>query len=216
MAVHSLKSPGILPLNPAEWISHRGWVRERVKATPVSGFSPFFAQGLKRAEFLMVGICRWQSVFRNIQLALTVVYTDEKLHNEDLIVCEGRILVHMPRVLVIDDAEYARDILKKILVRGGYEIAGEAGDGEAGLMEFSRTNPDIVIVDMIMPKMNGIETIRAIKKVNPNAKIIVISADGQMAHIEEAVKAGALSYINKPYQWSVVINELLQLTGGPQ
>ena len=122
----------------------------------------------------------------------------------------------MPRVLVIDDAEYARDILKKILIRGGYEIAGEAGDGEAGLMEYSRTNPDIVIVDMIMPKMNGIETIRAIKKVNPNAKIIVISADGQMAHIEEAVKAGALSYINKPYQWSVVINELLQLTGGPQ
>ncbi|MEI6293795.1 MAG: response regulator [Methanomicrobiales archaeon] len=139
-----------------------------------------------------------------------------KQHNEDLIVCEGRILVHMPRVLVIDDAEYARDILKKILIRGGYEIAGEAGDGEAGVSEFSRTKPDIVIVDMIMPKMNGIETIRAIKKLDPDAKIIVISADGQMAHIEEAVKAGALSYINKPYQWSVVINELLQLTGGPQ
>lgn len=139
-----------------------------------------------------------------------------KGHNEDLIVCEGRILVHMPRVLVIDDAEYARDILKKILVAGGYEIAGEAGDGEAGVSEFSRTNPDIVIVDMIMPKMNGIQTIRAIKKIKPDAKILVISADGQMNHIEEAVKAGALSYINKPYQWSVVLNELLQLTGGPE
>ena len=122
----------------------------------------------------------------------------------------------MPRVLVIDDAEYARDILKKILTSGGYEIAGEAADGEEGVREYSRTNPDIVIVDMIMPKMNGIETIRAIKKINPNAKVLVISADGQMAHIEEAVKAGALSYINKPYQWSVVLNELLQLTGGPE
>jgi two-component system chemotaxis response regulator CheY len=121
----------------------------------------------------------------------------------------------MPRVLVIDDAEYARDILKKILTSGGYEIAGEAADGEEGVREYSRTNPDIVIVDMIMPKMNGIETIRAIKKINPNAKVLVISADGQLAHIEEAVKAGALSYINKPYQWSVVLNELLQLTGGP-
>jgi len=122
----------------------------------------------------------------------------------------------MPRVLVIDDAEYARDILKKILTSGGYEIAGEAADGEEGVREYSRTNPDIVIVDMIMPKMNGIETIRAIKKINPNAKVLVISADGQLAHIEEAVKAGALSYINKPYQWSVVLNELLQLTGGPE
>jgi two-component system chemotaxis response regulator CheY len=121
----------------------------------------------------------------------------------------------MPRVLVIDDAEYARDILKKILIRGGYEVAGEAGDGEAGVSEYSRTNPDIVIVDMVMPKLNGLETIRAIKKINPDAKILVISADGQAAHIEEAVKAGALSYINKPYQWSVVLNELGQLTGGP-
>jgi two-component system, chemotaxis family, chemotaxis protein CheY len=121
----------------------------------------------------------------------------------------------MPRVLVIDDAVYARDILKKILVKGGYEIAGEAGDGEEGVREYSGKNPDIVIVDMIMPKMNGIDTIRQIKKINPDAKIIVISADGQMTHIEEAVKAGALSYINKPYQWSVVLNELAQLTGGP-
>jgi len=136
-------------------------------------------------------------------------------HNEDLIVCEGRILVYMARVLVIDDAEYARDILKKILLSGGYEIAGEAGDGEAGVSEFSRTNPDIVIVDMVMPKLNGLETIRAIKKINPDAKILAISADGQAAHIEEAVKAGALSYINKPYQWSVVLNELAQLTHGP-
>jgi two-component system chemotaxis response regulator CheY len=139
----------------------------------------------------------------------------DELHNEDLIVCEGRILAYMPRVLVIDDAEYARDILKKILLSGGYEIAGEAGDGEAGVSEFSRTNPDIVIVDMVMPKLNGLETIRAIKKINPDAKILVISADGQAAHIEEAVKAGALSYINKPYQWSVVLNELAQLTHGP-
>lgn len=122
----------------------------------------------------------------------------------------------MPRVLVIDDAEYARDILKKILVSGGYEIAGEAGDGEAGVSEFSRTRPDIVIVDMIMPKMNGIETIRAIKKIQPDVKILVISADGQMTHIEEAIKAGALSYINKPYQWSAVLNEVAQLTGGPE
>jgi two-component system chemotaxis response regulator CheY len=122
----------------------------------------------------------------------------------------------MPRVLIIDDAEYARDILKKILLSGGYEVAGEAGDGVAGVSEFSRTNPDIVIVDMVMPKLNGLETIRAIKKINPDAKILVISADGQAAHIEEAVKAGALSYINKPYQWSVVLNELAQLTNGPK
>lgn len=121
----------------------------------------------------------------------------------------------MTRVLVIDDAEYARDVLKKILTKGGYEIAGEAGDGEQGVREYTRTNPDIVVVDMIMPKMNGIETIREIKKINPDAKILVISADGQMSHIEEAVKAGALSYINKPYQWSVVLNEIAQLTGGP-
>lgn len=122
----------------------------------------------------------------------------------------------MPRVLVIDDAEYARDILKKILSKGGYEIAGEAGDGEEGVREFSRTSPDIVLLDMVMPKLDGIGTIRAIKKINPDAKIIVISADGQTSHIEEAVKAGALSYINKPYQWSVVLNELAQLTGGPK
>jgi two-component system chemotaxis response regulator CheY len=86
----------------------------------------------------------------------------------------------------------------------------------AGVSEFSRTDPDIVIVDMVMPKLNGLETIRAIKKINPEAKILVISADGQATHIEEAVKAGALSYINKPYQWSVVLNELAQLTNGPK
>ena len=100
----------------------------------------------------------------------TYGYIAGELHNEDLIVCEGRILVYMPRVLVIDDAEYARDILKKILISGGYEIAGEAGDGEAGVTEFSRTNPDIVIIDMIMPKMNGVEAIKAIKTIEARRK----------------------------------------------
>jgi len=119
----------------------------------------------------------------------------------------------MGKILIIDDAVYARDILKKILESGGHEIVAEAGNGVDGVALFEKTHPDITIVDMIMPKMNGIDTIKTIKKIDANAKILVISADGQPDHIEMAIKHGALGYINKPYQNQSVLNEIALLLG---
>lgn len=122
----------------------------------------------------------------------------------------------MGRILLIDDATFARDLLKLILTEGGHEIAGEAESGTAGVERFIHLKPDLVIMDMIMPGMSGLQTIRAITAIDPDARIIVVSADGQEEHVEHAVREGASAYIIKPYRKDVVLAEVEKLIGKPK
>lgn len=119
----------------------------------------------------------------------------------------------MGRLLLIDDSEYARELLKMILEEGGHVIVGEAGNGIEGVEKYMTLKPDLVILDMIMPRLNGLHTLQAIRAFDKDARILVISADNQEEHVRKTVKEGADGYISKPYKKRVVIEEVANLIG---
>src|SRR5271163_302843 len=114
---------------------------------------------------------------------------------------EGRV-AH--RVLLVDDASFMRMMLKNILVGSGYEVVGEAENGAKALDQFKSLKPDLVIMDIIMPEMGGIDAVREIVKQNPSAKILMCSSMGQQSLVVEAIQAGAKDFIVKPFQPSNV------------
>jgi two-component system chemotaxis response regulator CheY len=121
----------------------------------------------------------------------------------------------MGRLLLIDDSQYARELLKMILEEGGHEIVGEAANGIEGVEMYMALKPDLVILDMIMPRLNGLNTLQAIRAYDKDARILIISADNQEEHVRKSVKEGADGYISKPYKKKVVIEEVSNLIGSP-
>jgi two-component system chemotaxis response regulator CheY len=119
----------------------------------------------------------------------------------------------MGRVLLIDDSEYARELLKMIVEEGGHVVVGEAGNGIEGVEKYMTLKPDLVILDMIMPRLNGLHTLQAIRAFDKDARILVISADNQEEHVRKTVKEGADGYISKPYKKRIVIEEVASLIG---
>ncbi|HHT47994.1 MAG TPA: response regulator [Firmicutes bacterium] len=109
------------------------------------------------------------------------------------------------RILLVDDAKVIRLMLTRILTSVGYEIAGEAGDGQEAVEKYKQLQPDLVTMDITMPKMSGIEAVRAIKAFDREARIIMCSAVGQKSMILEAIQAGALNYITKPFDREKVL-----------
>ncbi|HEY8541635.1 MAG TPA: chemotaxis protein CheY [Pseudothermotoga sp.] len=115
------------------------------------------------------------------------------------------------RVLIVDDAAFMRMLLKDIITKAGYEVAGEAANGVEAVEKFKELKPDIVTMDITMPEMNGIDAIKKIREFAPDAKIIVCSAMGQQAMVIEAIQAGAKDFIVKPFQHSRVIEALQKI-----
>ncbi len=103
------------------------------------------------------------------------------------------------RVLIVDDADFMRMMIKDILIKNGYEIAGEATDGNSALQKYKEIAPDLVTMDITMPEMDGVDTVKAIIEYDPNAKIIMVSAIGQQAIVIDAIQAGAKDFIVKPF-----------------
>ena len=117
------------------------------------------------------------------------------------------------RVLLVDDAAFMRMMLKNILVGSGYEIAGEAENGRQAVELFKSLKPDLVIMDIIMPEMGGIDAVREIVKANPSAKVLMCSSMGQQSLVVEAIQAGAKDFIVKPFQPSNVIEAIKKALG---
>jgi two-component system, chemotaxis family, chemotaxis protein CheY len=117
------------------------------------------------------------------------------------------------KVLLVDDASFMRMMLKNILVGSGYEIIGEAENGAKAIEQFKALKPDLVIMDIIMPEMGGIDAVREIMKVNPGAKILMCSSMGQQSLVVEAIQAGAKDFIVKPFQPSNVIEAVKKVLG---
>jgi len=103
------------------------------------------------------------------------------------------------RVLIVDDADFMRMMIKDILIKNGYEIAGEATDGNSAFQKYKEIAPDLVTMDITMPEMDGVDTVKAIIEYDPNAKIIMVSAIGQQAIVIDAIQAGAKDFIVKPF-----------------
>lgn len=103
------------------------------------------------------------------------------------------------RVLIVDDATFMRMMIKDILTKNGYEIAGEATDGQSALEKYKEVMPDLVTMDITMPEMDGVDAVQAIIKFDSEARIIMVSAVGQQAIVIDAIQAGAKDFIVKPF-----------------
>lgn len=111
----------------------------------------------------------------------------------------------MANVLVVDDAAFMRLTIRKMLEAHNHSVAGEAEDGEEAVEKYKQVKPDIVILDITMPKMNGVEALRRIKEADPEAKVIICSALGQQELLARTVEIGAKDFIVKPFEESRLI-----------
>ena len=114
----------------------------------------------------------------------------------------------MGKILIVDDTLFMRTLLKNILFSGGHTIAGEAADGEEAVVRYKELKPDLVTMDIVMPKQNGIEALKAIKVLDPAAKLVMCTAAGQEQMVKLAIKSGAKGYIVKPFQAPKVLEEV--------
>lgn len=117
------------------------------------------------------------------------------------------------RVLIVDDAAFMRMMIKDILTKNGYTVVGEAENGVRAVERYKELNPDLVIMDITMPEMDGIQAVRQIKALNAAAKIIMCSAMGQQAMVIESIQAGARDFIVKPFQAERVIEAVRKVVG---
>lgn len=105
----------------------------------------------------------------------------------------------MANILIVDDSRTSRKMLKEILVRAGHTIVGECVNGEEGYLKYKEIKPDLVTMDITMPKLDGLEALQLIKKCDDNAKVVMVTAAGQKEKIIQAIKYGAAEFIAKPY-----------------
>lgn len=116
-------------------------------------------------------------------------------------------------ILVVDDAAFMRMMIKDILTKNGYNVIGEAENGAKAIEKYAELKPDLVIMDITMPDVDGIQAVKEIRKIDPNANIIMCSAMGQQAMVIEAIQAGAKDFIVKPFQSDRVIEAVKKVLG---
>ena len=103
-------------------------------------------------------------------------------------------------VMLVDDAAFMRMMLKDILSNNGYQVIGEAENGMVAVDKYSDLKPDITIMDITMPEMDGLQAVKEIRAKDPQAKIIMCSAMGQQTMVIEAIQSGAKDFVVKPFQ----------------
>lgn len=116
----------------------------------------------------------------------------------------------MARVLIVDDARFMRLVLRRILTQAGHEIVGEAKDGVEAVEMYADKRPDVMTLDIVMPRQNGIEAVKEIMQFDPSAKIIMVTALGQEAFVLDAIKAGAREFIIKPFRNEEIVKAVMK------
>ncbi|HIW82568.1 MAG TPA: response regulator [Candidatus Acetatifactor stercoripullorum] len=116
-------------------------------------------------------------------------------------------------ILICDDAAFMRMMIKDILTKNGYNVAGEAENGIKAVEKYKEVSPDLVLMDITMPEMDGIQALKEIKKQDAGAKVIMCSAMGQQAMVIESIQAGAKDFIVKPFQAERVIEAVKKVVG---
>lgn len=112
------------------------------------------------------------------------------------------------RVLIADDASFMRQMIREIIEPEGYEVVGEATDGMEAVEQFESLRPDLVTMDIVMPKRSGIDAVKGIIELAPDARVVMCSALGQETLVMEALQAGAKDFIVKPFKPDNVISTL--------
>jgi two-component system chemotaxis response regulator CheY len=122
----------------------------------------------------------------------------------------------MPKnIMITDDALFMRVMLKTILVGAGYSVSHEAGNGEEALNLYREHKPDLVLMDITMPVMDGLTAVKEIKKEFPDCNIVMCTALGQKNTVVEAIRSGAKDFIVKPFQAERVIESVQKIIGAP-
>lgn len=119
----------------------------------------------------------------------------------------------MKRILIVDDAAFMRMSLKSMLERNGFEVVGEAENGDVAVKKYLQLKPDVVTMDITMPEKDGVEALKEIRLLDPNAKVVMVSAMGQEKFIRQSVISGAKSFVVKPFKEEHVIKTLGQVLG---
>ena len=114
----------------------------------------------------------------------------------------------MVRVLVADDASFMRQMIREIVESEEFEVVGEASDGVEAVDRFKELQPDLVTMDIVMPRRSGIDAVRRIAKLDPSARVVMCSALGQESLVAEALQAGARDFIVKPFKPDSVLETL--------
>ena len=115
--------------------------------------------------------------------------------------------------MLVDDAAFMRMMIKDILTKNGYNVVGEAENGKVAVDKYTELKPDLVLMDITMPEMDGIESLKAIRAKDPNACVIMCSAMGQQAMVIEAIQSGAKDFIVKPFQAERVLEAVKKVIG---
>ena len=116
-------------------------------------------------------------------------------------------------ILICDDAAFMRMMIKDILKKNGYNVAGEAENGAKAVEKYTEVKPDLVMLDITMPEMDGIQALKKIKEIDPGACVIMCSAMGQQAMVIESIQSGAKDFIVKPFQADRVIEAVKKAVG---
>jgi len=119
----------------------------------------------------------------------------------------------MRKILVVDDAKVIRMVIKQILTRHGFHVAGEAGNGREALEKYKELKPDAVTMDIIMPEVDGIQGLKEIMAFDKQAKVIMISAIDQRDALTEAIRHGATDYVVKPFEDDRMVTALKNIFG---
>jgi len=117
-------------------------------------------------------------------------------------------------VLVVDDDNLMREMLKAILRSEEYQVVGEASNGEDALALCARLKPRLVLLDINMPKMDGLQVLEAIRQAQPETKIIMVSAEATMDKVTEAIKKGAAGFVVKPFNAARVLDKVSECING--
>ncbi|MDE1844196.1 MAG: response regulator [Thaumarchaeota archaeon] len=118
----------------------------------------------------------------------------------------------MANVMIVDDSDAIRMVLKDILVIGQHNLVAELSSGIGVLEEYTKTKPDVILLDMAMPKKDGLAVLREIISYNPKAKVIMVSASDNQETIRECIKAGASTYVLKPFNFQEVLDIISHIT----
>ena len=116
-------------------------------------------------------------------------------------------------ILICDDAAFMRMMIKDILTKNGYTVAGEAENGAKAVEKYTELKPDLVLMDITMPEMDGIQALKKIRELDPKASVIMCSAMGQQAMVIEAIQSGAKDFIVKPFQAERVLEAVKKVVG---
>ena len=118
----------------------------------------------------------------------------------------------MAKILIVDDTRTSRKMLRNILESNGHEIIDEAVNGQEGVQKFQALKPDVVTLDITMPVVDGVEALKMIKALDPESKVVMVTAAGQKNKMIECIKAGANEFLTKPFEQQEIVDVINKMS----